>query len=122
MTESQTEAPLASRVKFNYVKSNLFRVIHADGAVVAVNPNQNISINLFSQRFSIPDESIVELDEDGRAIGETTSIEIEENIDYVVIREIDVLAVMSLDGARQLIAQLQDILEDYEDEEEHKEE
>ncbi len=123
MTESKQEKSLARRVKFNYVKSNLFRVIHADGAVVALNPNQDISINLFSQRFSIPDESIVELGEDGMAISETTISDIEEeNVDSVVIREIDVLAVMSLDGARQLVDLLQDIIEGYEEEEEEEEE
>jgi hypothetical protein len=117
MTESTPEKKAASKIKFNYVKSNLFRVIHADGAVVALSPSQDITINLFSQRFSIPDEVIIDFDEEGSAISETTIINIdEENIDNVVIREIDTLAVMSIEAARRLVFQLQEILEEYEDE------
>jgi hypothetical protein len=117
MTESTPEKKAASKIKFNYVKSNLFRVIHADGAVVALSPSQDITINLFSQRFSTPDEVIIDFDDEGIAISETTIVNIdEENIDNVVIREIDTLAVMSLEAARRLVFQLQEILEEYEDE------
>lgn len=122
MIEPTPDKKPASRIKFNYVKSNLFRVIHADGAVVALSPSQDITINLFSQRFSIPDEVIIDLDEDGSAISETTRSDLdEEHIDNVVIREIDTLAVMSLDAARTLVFQLQEILEEYEDEDEDEE-
>jgi hypothetical protein len=119
MTESTPDKKAASRIKLNYVQSNLFRVIHADGAVVALSPSQDVTINLFSQRFSIPDEVILDLDREGSAISETTIVDIdEENIDNVVIREIDTLAVMSIDAARRLVFQLQEILEEYEEESE----
>jgi hypothetical protein len=119
MTEPTPDKKAASRIKLNYVKSNLFRVIHTDGAVVALSPSQDVTINLFSQRFSIPDEIIIDFDEDDNPIGETTRSELEEDtIGKVVIREIDTLAFMSLDAARMLMFQLQEILEESEDEDE----
>ena len=117
MTETTGDERAVRKIKFNYVKSNLFRVIHTDGATAASSPNENITINLYSQRFSIPEEVIFDLDEDGAIVSEglITNRE-EENIDTTIIREIDVLAVMSLETATELLSQLQSIIAEHEDE------
>lgn len=118
MTEATGDDRVVRKIKFNYVKSNLFRVIHTDGATAASSPNGNITINLYSQRFSIPEEVIFDLDEDGAIVGEGLIPNREEqSIETTIIREIDTLAVMSLETAEELLGQLQDIIAQYEDEE-----
>ncbi len=117
MTNAEGDSQSAKKVRFNYVKSNLFRVIHTDGAIAAWNPNGNITINLYSQRFSIPEEVIFDLDDEGRLLGEGVEIDREEeSIDTTIIREIDMLAVMSLETAEELVVQLQNIIAEYKNE------
>jgi hypothetical protein len=119
MTEVKGDDPAVRKIKFNYVKNNLFRVIHTDGVVAAASPNGNITLNLYSQRFSIPEEVIFDLDEDGAIVGDGSVVEPEENIDTTIVREIDVLAVMSLEVAEELVVQLQNIIaQQYEEDEE----
>ena len=117
MTEATGDDRAVRKIKFNYVKSNLFRVIHTDGATAASSPNGNITINLYSQRFSIPEEVIFDLDGDGAIVGEGFVPNREKSIETTIIREIDTLAVMSLETAEELLSQLQDIITQYEDEE-----
>jgi hypothetical protein len=117
MTESKGDDRAVRKIKFNYVKSNLFRVIHTDGATVASSPNGNITINLYSQRFSIPEEVIFDLDDDGTIVGEGFVPDQEDqSIETTIIREIDTLTVMSLETAEELLGQLQSIIAEYEDE------
>jgi hypothetical protein len=118
MTAAKGDDRAVRKIKFNYVESNLFRVIHTDGATAASSPNGNITINLYSQRFSIPEEVIFDLDEDGAIVGEGfVPDQKEQSIETTIIREIDTLAVMSLETAQELLGQLQDIIAQYEDEE-----
>jgi hypothetical protein len=117
MTEAPGDDRAVRKIKFNYVKSNLFRVIHTDGATVASTPNGSITINLYSQRFSIPEEVIFDLDEDGALVGEGVVPDRgEEHIETSIIREIDVLTVMDIDAAQELVVQLQNIISQYESE------
>jgi hypothetical protein len=41
-------------VKFHYIKSNLFRVIHAEGAIGGLTPSREIFISLFNERAALP--------------------------------------------------------------------
>jgi hypothetical protein len=114
MTELHENDRPSKKVKIDYVKSNLFRVIHTDGATAALNPNGNITINLYSQRFSIPEEVIFNLDREGKLTGEgSIPARQGEDIETVVIRELDVLTVMSLETAKDLLCQLQEIVAEY---------
>jgi hypothetical protein len=116
MNEAQADNPMPQKVKFNYIKSNLFRVIHTDGVTADFNPNGDIAINLYSQRFSIPEEVIFDLSEEGKLVGEGVIIKKEgSNIDAEIIREIDILALMNLETAKELLNQLQEIVAEYED-------
>jgi hypothetical protein len=118
MTEAKGDDRAVRKIKFNYVKSNSFRVIHTDGVVAAWNPNDNIVVNLYSQRFSIPEEVLFNLNEDGEIIGDGSILDLEEeNVDNTIIREIDVLAVMSIETVEELIAQLQNIIAEYKEKE-----
>jgi hypothetical protein len=117
MTEAKGDDRSVRKVRFNYVKSNLFRVIHTDGATSSLNPNGNITISLYSQRFSIPEEMTFELDEEGEILEEVVlGIERAETIDTNIVREIDIIAVMNLETAVELVSQIQDIIAEYTDE------
>ena len=106
MSDSEQEDRVSSRVKLKYVKSNLFRVIHTDGTIADLSPSGNLTISLFSQRFTIPEEVILSLDEDGNVIGKPSIKKEKEDTDKEVIREVDILAVMDIDIARELAVQI----------------
>lgn len=107
MLEPELEDKLTSRIQLEYVKSNLFRVIHTDGAIADENPNGHIAITLFSQRFSVPEKILLNVNQEGRVISESFIIdEDEEKIDKKVIREVDVISIMDVDIARQLAFQI----------------
>lgn len=52
-------------VKFDYIKSKAFRVLHVDGAWGGITPNLNIHMSVFSERHPIPQQIVVEVAEDG---------------------------------------------------------
>ena len=41
-------------VKFHYIKSNSFRVLHVDGSLGGITPGRNIFVSLFSERGALP--------------------------------------------------------------------
>jgi hypothetical protein len=119
MTESeipsfQGENQSPKRLKFKHIKSNFFRVIHVDGIFGRVTPSSDICINLYSERWSIPNKLVYELDSEG-----SLEREVEEERDDInsVIREIDVSAVMSIETAKELVESLQLMIEAVEDNE-----
>jgi hypothetical protein len=52
-------------VAFEYIKSQLFRVVHADGAVGGVTPSGNLHIAFFSERPAIPRMLVHQRNPDG---------------------------------------------------------
>ena len=108
----RTEDGSVETAKFEYVKGNFFRVVHADGIFGGVTPNRNIHMAIFSQRGAIPNFTEQEI-VDGR-LGN----EIRREGKNWVIRELEVDVVMSLDTAHGLRAWLDDkirLLEDDDD-------
>lgn len=95
--DSKADAPASddSLVVIDYIKSNLFRVIHVDGAWGSVTPNGDIHIDLWNARQAIPKRIQLRPDESG-------DLEVTDSIvrcDYV--HEVEVGVVMSVDTARQ---------------------
>jgi len=88
-----------SSVKFNYVKSNYFRVIHADGAYGGITPYGNIFFSLYNDRAAVPDVTVQAVGESGFAGDEIVS----ERIGKTGIeRELEVSVVMPLYAAKAL--------------------
>lgn len=52
-------------IQFNFLKSNLFRVTHVDGAVGNLTPSKGIFVALYNERASIPDAVQHEVDAKG---------------------------------------------------------
>lgn len=98
-TAAQIEA---HSVVVHQQKSNLFRVIHADGVWSSVNLYRNIHLTFYSERYPIPQQIIFDVAADGN----TT-----ENVDKRVVktdwfREMEVDVVLSLGAARQVYENL----------------
>lgn len=58
-----------SKVAFDYIKSQQFRVIHVDGALGGITPNGHVHIALYSERPAIPKRQVNLLNADG-SLGE----------------------------------------------------
>jgi hypothetical protein len=77
-------------VKFWFLKSQQFRVIHVDGAIGGVTPRGLIHAAVYNERAAIPQSTYQKLSSDGM-LGETVSVESKEGI----IREVEVDMMMS---------------------------
>jgi hypothetical protein len=84
-------------IPFHYIKSNYFRVIHADGAVGGITPNGGVFFSIWSQRSPIPKLIVHEISDDG-ALGEAQQRETKDGL----VREVEVGIAMSMDTAKQL--------------------
>ena len=95
------------RVKFHYLKSGLYRVIHADGAWGGLTPDLQLFFSFFNTRPPIPKILGFEISEEGMLSKELP--EIKESKDGLV-REVEVGVVMSPENVEALIAFLQERL------------
>lgn len=99
---------LPDRVRFHYIKSNYFRIVHVDGAYGGITPGGDISINFYSERNPIPQITAHIIKPDGRLGEEIPEEKITRN---GIIREVEVGAVLDLSTAKALITWLQDKIE-----------
>jgi hypothetical protein len=85
------------RVKVHYIKSNLFRVVHSEGAFGGITPNREIFISLFNERGAIPKVIEFAVTPEGE-LGQELSRDGKEG----VVREMEVGILMSADAAKDL--------------------
>jgi len=91
--EKKTPTAGPAEVKFDYIKSNFFRVVHADGAIGGPTPNGNIQMNLWSQRAPIPTHVVYQMS--GGVIGN----EVEREQRDAIVREVEAGIVLDLPTA-----------------------
>lgn len=97
--KKEKESQVQEKVKFDYIKSQHFRVIHVDGAVGSVTPTGLIHFALYNERAAIPRQTTHFLNPDG-TLGDRIS---EETISReTIIREMDVDVILSVDVAISL--------------------
>jgi len=84
-------------VSFTYVKSNFFRVIHADGAWGGLSPRGDIHIAFYNERAAIPDHSSFRVSSDGKVV-EPEKFEAESEL----VREVEIDVVVDLTTAKSL--------------------
>jgi hypothetical protein len=100
MEQIKTENPDHSKkVKFNYIKSNFFRVIHADGAWGGLSANGQIHMTLYNERLPIPQQITHLVSSEGKLGEELKEARISKE---GFIREIEVDVVMDLDVAKAI--------------------
>ena len=104
-TSKKTTRRTAKRpteIAFDYIKSNFFRVIHADGAFGGLAPNGNIHMALFSERQAIPTKVVYSVE--GTGIGPEISDKREER--EALVREVEVDA-WQINGVHEVFNELQ---------------
>jgi hypothetical protein len=95
---------LPSSIALHYVKSNYFRVVHADGAIGGFTPRGEIFVSLYSERAPLPDVTVqaVENGQLGKEIIE------QRKGSEGILRELEVGVVMDLNVAKSLMTWLEE--------------
>ena len=99
------------KIRFEYIKSQLFRVIHVDGAFGGMTPRGQLFISLFSERYPIPTAMIHAVTPSGR-LGEELRSEREER--KGIVREVEVGLQFELEVAKSFVTWLQTKIEEAE--------
>src|SRR4051812_31841440 len=81
-------------IDFDLIKSNWFRVIHADGAIGGVGPQANIHMALYSERRAIPTK-IVHVLENSQQLG--PEVRSKRQGRAGMVREVEVDVVLGLE-------------------------
>ena len=83
------------QIEFDFIKSNFFRVIRADGAFGGIAPGGAIHMAIYSERQAIPTKTVHSLD------GQQLGAEIVEKREgrTAIVREVEVDVVMELPQA-----------------------
>lgn len=93
----QKPEKIPTEVKFDYIKSNQFRVIHVDGAHGGVSPKGLIQMAFFSERAPIPTSETYSL-EQGK-LGQRKEVEQRD----AIVREVEVETLIDLQVAKVIV-------------------
>ncbi|MGI9073200.1 MAG: hypothetical protein ACR2JB_18245 [Bryobacteraceae bacterium] len=97
------ETPSPDKVRIEYVKSNFFRVVNADGAFGGMSPRLELLINFYNERFPIPRVLTYETTSDS-TIGKEILEERESK--EGIIREVEVAVRLDLPAAKSFASWL----------------
>jgi hypothetical protein len=101
-----------TEVNFDYLKSGQFRLVHADGAYIAITQS-GLTISFFAERAAIPKRIVHALNPDG-TIGQ--ELQDKREVRNAIIRDTEVSVVMTREVAVKVVDAIQDILKRYNDE------
>lgn len=82
------------RITVDYIKSNHFRVIHADGVFGGPTPDLNLEMVFWNSRLPIPQRIVLAVSSDGRVVEEDRVNRADQ------IREAEVAVIMNLEQAK----------------------
>jgi hypothetical protein len=88
---------LPTSVQFHYIKGNLFRVIHSEGAIGGVTPNRDIFVSLFNERAALPQLIEFEVLPEGKLGKEIKRVGKEG-----IVREMEIGILMNANSAKNL--------------------
>jgi hypothetical protein len=88
-----------AKIKFDYIKSNFFRVARADGAWAGTNGFSDVVLSFYSERTPIPRQVVHSITEQ-KALGD--EILAERITRDAVVREVEISLSMSLGVAQSL--------------------
>ena len=112
MEDNGFEQKMPSKIKFNYIKSNHFRVVHADGVIGNGTPRNDLFMSFYSERIPLPDVLTYEIDKRGK-VGKELLEERDIKSDGI-IREMEVGVVVDLDMAKALVVWLASVIQQIE--------
>jgi hypothetical protein len=107
--ENTTRRETPSPIKFQYLTSSAFRVIHADGIFGGFTPQGNLFLNIFSEHAPLPDVTFHRVEENG-ALGPEI-MEKRQGASDAVIREVEAGVSMNLDVAKAMLEWLRSRIE-----------
>lgn len=113
--EADNKEESASKLKFHYLKSNHFRVVHADGLIGSLTPKDNVFISFYSERSPMPDYVSFEITPDGELGKEV--LEERKTSGADLVREVEVGVVFDIDFARSFAVWLTEIIQQFEKDE-----
>lgn len=96
MNQSAAQPP--EQIRFHFIKSNFFRVVHADGVFGGATPKGLLQMAFFSERFPIPlsvTHAVSPTSPDSVGIGKELQRETKDG----VVREVEVEVIMNLSAA-----------------------
>ena len=112
MEDNEVKQEIPSKIKFNYIKSNHFRVVHADGVIGNGTPRNDLFMSFYSERTPLPDVLTYEIDKRGK-VGKELLEERDIKSDGI-IREMEVGVVVDLDMAKALVVWLASVIQQIE--------
>jgi hypothetical protein len=90
---------------FHYEKSNMFRVIHADGVHGGISPQLNIHMALFNERQPIPQQITHQVGDKGVIGSEDIGARVQKD---GILREVEADVVLSIATAKAMVRWLSD--------------
>ncbi len=100
-------------IHFHMLKSNFFRVIHADGIFGGMSPRGGIQIAFFSERQPIPQQMCHTINPDTGRLGD--ELEDQRISRDGIVREIEANVIMELTTAKSFLSWLQATVNDAEE-------
>jgi hypothetical protein len=98
MSDKTGDGGASQRVRFHYIKSHQFRVVHVDGAIGGITPRGLLHIALYSERQPIPQIVEHDLSPEGRLSSEAATQEGRQGI----VRDLDVDLIMTRETAIEI--------------------
>jgi hypothetical protein len=98
----------AGEIRFDFIKSNYFRVIYVDGVFGGSSPHNLIHMAVYNERWAIPKQITKEFKE-GHA-----GKEIERATRDAIVREVEAQLVMDVASAKRFCKWLQDKIDSIE--------
>jgi hypothetical protein len=96
---------LPDKIKFDYIKNHLFRVVHADGVWGGVTPNSHLFMSFWSERPPIPKQMVFPVTSAGDVGAELRA---ERQGRDSIFREVEVGVMMDLSTARSFLEWLKE--------------
>ena len=116
MENEKTKLEIPTEMSFSYIKSKMFRVVHADGSIGNLTPKNDIFMSFYNERHPIPDKLVFDIADDGKLGKE----KVEQRVSSTdgILREMEVGVVMDLAFARDLSLWLTKIIQQAEENQE----
>jgi hypothetical protein len=99
-------------INFDYVKSTHFRVVHADGAYLALTGDGGLTMSFFSERQPIPQRVVYRVNPDGTIGEEVLDSRV---IRDAIVRETEFAITMTQQTALRVKKALDDMLKQLEE-------
>lgn len=115
------DAPTPPVLRYDYIKGNLYRIVHADGVVGGIAPSGNLVFSFFNERLAIPQQVTHSIVLEGEGVAKIAEeIRSQRVTRESLVREVEVGIVMDFNNVESLHRWLGEQLEKLRSVDEHK--